>query len=157
MLQKNLDLSKLKGFWMAIIIDSNIVIAAIISNSLNRKIILYLYPDIYFPQAMLEEIEKYKEIIKKKANMDEQKYRETFEKIFKYVKIISNEEIIKYKLKAEKIMEKIDPKDHLLIAASFALGNCTIWSNDPHLKEQNIIKTFTTMELYDRVSEFLNH
>ncbi len=140
---------------MIIILDSNVIIAALIKDSITRKIIIDLHPHIYFPEEMSKEIKKYKDIIKKKAKINEQQFLEAYQKLFKYIKTVPNDDILKYKEKAQRIMQEIDPKDHLLIAASFCFPDSVIWSNDPHLKMQTKVNTFTTLEIIKKIKMFL--
>ena len=121
---------------MIIIIDSNIIIAAIIKDATTRKIITDLCPDIYFPEAMVKEIKKYKEIIKKKVGLNEEEFGEVLERLFKYIRIIPNETLMNHKEEAKEIMESIDVADSLLIAAALSFKTAIIWSNDLHLKQQ---------------------
>ena len=142
---------------MPIIIDSNIIIAALIKDSTTRKLIIDLYPDVYFQEEMLKEINKHKNIIKKKARIDEQEFGDIFHNLFRYIKILPNEKIIENKEKAMGIMQGIDPEDYLLLAAAFCFDNAVIWSDDPHLKKQTVIKTCTTAEIIKNINMFLTH
>ncbi|MBS3068486.1 PIN domain-containing protein [Candidatus Micrarchaeota archaeon] len=141
---------------MIIIIDSNVTIAALIKDSITRKIIVDLYPHAYYPEAMASEIEKYKGTIREKANITEHEFYGAYQKLFKYIKIIPDEEIIKHKNEAKRMMKDIDSADHLLLAAAFYFKDVCIWSNDPHLKQQNKIVTYTTAEMIKKIKGFLS-
>src|SRR3989344_2273779 len=45
-----------------------------------------------------------------------------------------------------------DPKDAPYLALAL-LRNASIWSNDPHLKEQSLVKVYTTKELVEALLE----
>ena len=49
--------------------------------------------------------------------------------------------------KANKLIS--DPDDTEYLALSLALNKCPIWSNDPHFKEQSVVRIFTTKELVE--------
>lgn len=142
---------------MKIIVDSNIIIAALIRDSITRKLIIDLSPDLYFPKAMLDEIKKYKSMIMEKTGLSEDSYILLFEKLFKYIRIVPDEHLVANKLPAQKIMGEIDPKDSLLIACAFSFEESVIWSNDPHLKKQKKIETYTTEEIILNIEIFLKN
>ncbi len=37
----------------------------------------------------------------------------------------------------------------IIFSKSLALNKCPIWSNDPHFKEQSLVRVFTTEELVE--------
>ncbi|MBI4918992.1 hypothetical protein HY837_03615 [archaeon] len=52
---------------MRILIDTNIIIAALIKNSGAREVILSGKFDLFSPELVIEEVNKYKKLICKKA------------------------------------------------------------------------------------------
>ena len=46
---------------MKIIIDVNVILSALIKDSMERKILIYSGLDFYFPKSSLDKINKYRE------------------------------------------------------------------------------------------------
>lgn len=132
---------------MKIVVDANIIFAALIKDSTSRALIMFLEAEFYFPEDMLVEIQKYKELIKKKAGFSKEKFNMNLKKIFEYVQLVPYKEIEDHIKKAQEIMKDIDPKDAVLLAVFMAHKDSIIWSTDPHLKMQKLISVVTTKEL----------
>ena len=132
---------------MKIVVDANIIFAALIKDSTTRALIMFLEADFYFPEDMLAEIQKYKELIKKKAGFSEEEFNTNIQKIFEYVELVPPKEIVDHIKKAQEIMADIDPKDAVVLAVAMLHKGSIIWSTDPHLKMQKIIPAVTTKEL----------
>ena len=133
---------------MKIVIDSNILFAALIKESTTRWIILFLEADFYFPEPLFEEVKKYKKLIEEKSGLNEAEFSQNLKKILEYVSIIPTEDLQKYLEEATKIMEKIDPKDSVVLAAALSVKDCIIWSSDKDLTGQVKAKTVSTKELF---------
>ncbi|MFH1311301.1 MAG: PIN domain-containing protein [Nanoarchaeota archaeon] len=128
---------------MKFVLDTNIILSALIKNSLSRKIITTLESEFFTPSFTLSEIIKYKKYIFKKALINEKQFRVLFNKIFEYVKIVP---LVYYKDYIPQLINLIeDKKDIPFLACAIAL-NSNIWSNDKHFKQQKKIKVFTTDE-----------
>ncbi|MBI3032392.1 hypothetical protein HYY69_02865 [Candidatus Woesearchaeota archaeon] len=136
---------------MKIIVDTNIIISALIRESITRQIITHnTSQSIEFLTINFsnEEIQKYKQYILDKAKINE----DEFELILGLIKqrlTIIQDSILRLKIKeARKIMDHIDPKDTIFIAGALAIDG-EIWSNDEHFKKQQKIKVWTTKEIVE--------
>jgi len=129
-----------------LVIDTNIIIAALIKDGLTRKILTNFRINFIFPEYGLDEIYKYKEEIKQKARLDEREFNTLLLRILKYVKLVPLDMIIEFKEDADKIMVDIHKNDSVFIATALAF-NCPTWSDDKHFKEQSKIKIYTTKEM----------
>ena len=136
---------------MNIIIDSNILFAALIRDSIVRKIIFEYDGYFLFPSFIFEELEKYKPILFKKSNMQMHEFNKILELILTKVIIIPNEVILPYKEKAHRIIKDIDVNDIIFIACVLAYPNSVLWSDDKKLKLQNTVKIMNTSEIKDFV------
>ena len=134
---------------MKFVLDTNILLSALIKNSLTRKIITNLDFEFFTPSFSLSEIFKYKGYICDKAKINEKQFELLLNKIFEYVKVISLDYYKKQIPLANGLIE--DKKDVAFLSCAIAL-NSAIWSNDNHFKEQKKIKVFTTQEF---VKKFL--
>jgi predicted nucleic acid-binding protein len=122
-----------------IIIDSNIIISALIKDGITRDILTNFSINFAFPQDGLEEIYCCKTEILKKANITEREFNILFLRILKYIRLIPLDILFNFKDKSKQIMENIDKDDVIFIAAALAL-NCPIWSEDKLLKNRKILR-----------------
>ncbi|MBS3086353.1 putative toxin-antitoxin system toxin component, PIN family [Candidatus Pacearchaeota archaeon] len=128
---------------MRFVLDTNIILSALIKNGLTRKIITNLDFEFFTPSFALSEIFKYKKYICNKAKINEKQFEILFNKTFEYVEIIP---MHYYRAHIPKSLDLIeDKKDISFLACAIAL-NAFIWSNDEHFKKQKIVKIFTTDE-----------
>ncbi len=132
---------------MKIVLDVNILLSALIKDSLTRKIIMESDFDFYFPEPSLNKMRKYEDYIKEKANLDKETYNEIIKNLFTKIKLTSREEIKKHWKEAKIIMENIDPEDVTFIATAMCLRNAIIWSDDKDFQKQEEITTLTTEKM----------
>ncbi len=136
---------------ITLVVDANILLSALIKDGATRSIILLDNHKLYIPSFFFKEFHKHlKEIaIKTKQN------QENLLKVLKYLTILGNIEIIQqeeinpYLEEAKKISPDINDINYFALALKF---NCDLWSNDKQLKEQNIIKVYSTTELINSKS-----
>jgi len=132
---------------MHILIDSNILISALIKKGFTRDILTNFNANFLFPEQGLEEIYFYKSEIIRKSKINEKEFYVLLLRLLKYVRLIPIGIFINFKDEANKIMGKIDKDDVLFIAAALAL-NCPIWSDDKHFRRQKRVEIFTTKNMY---------
>jgi len=134
---------------MKFILDTNIIISALIKDSLSRKIITNYPFDFFVPSFAFSEILKYKKYICKKASISEKRFIILLNKISEHLIVVP---VNKYKREMKKAHKLIsDKKDVAFLACALAL-RVNIWSDDKHFMEQKKIKVFTTK---DFVKSFL--
>jgi predicted nucleic acid-binding protein len=128
------------------VIDTNILISALIKDGTTRKILLNSRFNFIFPEYGLREIYFYKDYIVKKSGIYEKEFDRLLLRILKYVKLVPLDIIKKFRKLADNIMGQIDKKDTVFIATALAFA-CPIWSNDIHFKKQNKVKILTTKDI----------
>lgn len=133
---------------MEIVLDTNIIMSSLLRNGLTRKIIFLSPLEMYTIDYAKIEIEAHKEELLNKSKLDERSLNYLSELIFSKIDFVSLENIEPFKNKAEEIMGEVDIDDSFFLALAMSL-NCPVWSNDVHLKKQNIVKVYTTKELLD--------
>jgi len=131
-----------------LVIDTNILISALIKEGLTREILTNLKLNFIFPELSLEDIYFYKTDIMRKAKINEKQFYTLLLRLLKYVKIIPLDIINSFREEAHEIMGKIDKEDTIFIATALAF-NCPIWSDDKHFQKQNKIKILTTKDIID--------
>jgi predicted nucleic acid-binding protein len=132
---------------MKLVIDSNRIIAALIRDSTNRRIILSQRFQFVCPPEMVDEILKYKDFIIKKAKSTDKQFDELFSLILDELRISDIEKMYKFIPKAEAIMKEIDPKDVWFIAVALLEQTDGIWTEDGHFLKQNAVKIYSTKDL----------
>ena len=132
---------------MKIILDVNIILSALIRDSITRKIILNSEFDFYFPEPSLHKIRKYENYILEKSGLTEEEYDKILAILFKYIRLVPTEEIEKNWNEAKKIMEHIDKEDVVFIATALSIEHSVIWSDDRHFEKQDKIKVLKTKEI----------
>jgi len=131
---------------MKLVIDTNVLISALIRDSVTRKIIVYSGLDLYYPEISLHELRKHEKETISKTKLAKGNYRETLSKLFEYIELIPEEMILKSLNEAKKIMLRIDPDDVVFIASALSI-DADIWTNDKDFNKQNKIKIWYTEDL----------
>lgn len=131
---------------MKFVIDTNIIISALIKPGKTREIIFESFFSFITPAYTLTEIEKYKKEICIKSGMSVQELEEVINLLFKHIRILNPKVYSPLLLKASKLI--LDIKDVPFIAAALSL-KCPIWSDDKHFQKQKEIKVLTTKEILD--------
>ncbi len=131
---------------MEVIIDANILFSSLIKNSLTANLLFKEDLTLYVPDFFIEEFMKYENLILKKTNRSREDYIRILHCLKKIIHKISGEKFSNFLNKAEKICP--DEKDIPYFALALKL-EIPIWSNDKKLKEQNIIKIYSTKEMLE--------
>ena len=130
---------------MKLVIDTNIIISALIKDGISRRIIVS--PLIHFvtPEYTLQEISKYEKLICKKAKLNHDEFKLLLNLIFENITIIPKKEYKAFLSPAKKSTEDIN--DIAFIALCLALKVDGIWSDDYHFKTQKDVIIYRTKEL----------
>jgi predicted nucleic acid-binding protein len=132
---------------MIFVIDSNILISALIRDSTTRKIIIESEWTFYYPEIAFHEIRKYKKLVLEKSGMAEMEYSIVLRRLLKHITLVSEEQFSHNLKGANEILGKIDVDDVVFLAVAMSLENSKIWSNDPHLNQQNKVKALKTEDV----------
>lgn len=130
-----------------IIIDTNIIISALIKDSITRKIIIESSLVLGYPEISLNEIVKYKKYIIDKSGIDTEKFNQILSKLLNYIQLIPLD-IIRTKMEiAKNIMKDRDINDTVFLAATLAYENSLIWSDDKDFEKQDLVRVIKTRDL----------
>ncbi len=131
---------------MRLIIDSNIIFAALIRNSTARRI---LASDISFcaPDTMLREIRKHTEEILQKSGLDAENFELLLTLFMESIEIVPREGYASSVDEALRILGKEHIGDIPFLALAFAIENDGIWTNDKDFERQNKAKVWKTKDL----------
>lgn len=132
---------------MILVIDTNILISALIRDSTARKIIVRSEWEFYYPEMSFHEVRKYKNLVLEKSGMGEEEYTGMLNYLLKHIKLVP-EELIQHKLdEANKLLGKIDPDDVIFLATALSLDNSKIWSDDTHFEKQDKVVVLKTKDI----------
>lgn len=131
---------------MKLIIDTNILISALIKDSLTRNLIINKQLDLIVPAYSFGEINKYKNDICKRSGILEKEFYRLINILLRNINVV-NEIFYKEHLpESEDIMKHIHINDAPFLACAISF-DASIWSDDKHFKMQNRVKIFTTQDL----------
>ena len=139
---------------MKIVIDTNILLSALIKDAITRHLIVSLDVLLYYPEESFDEIIRNKKEVLEKGKISEEEFTNTFTTLFKYVRVVKNEEIRPYAKEADRIIGNIHKNDVVFIAVALAKG-AIIWSNDNHFQKQNKIFVITTKDIITNFKKLL--
>jgi len=135
---------------MRLVVDSNILFAALIRDSAVRHLFLHIDAELFLLNLNFEEVNEHKHELIRKSRSGEDSFRILFEALSSKCKILDDGFILDKMDEAEKIMDKVDPDDTPFIAAALAI-DAGIWSDDSHFKKQKTVTVMTTKELMERL------
>jgi predicted nucleic acid-binding protein len=129
-----------------LVIDANILLAALIKKATTRDLLLKEELQLYAPDVLIEEFFDNTYLIAKKTNTRQEELAELLQELLtlSHVTVIPKKGFISFVKKAKSICPDKDDVPYFAIALYL---RCPIWSNDKRLKEQTEIKIYTTKEV----------
>lgn len=134
---------------MNIVIDTNILMAGFLKDSLVREILMSRKIKFYMPGLAIREIRKYESYLIEKSGYNKEDFEKLFSLLSQNIKLISKDAIKPHMKEAEEIMKEIDLKDSSFIATYLAINSDGLWSFDAHFKKQNKVRVFNIKELIE--------
>ncbi|NCN99321.1 hypothetical protein COU62_02225 [Candidatus Pacearchaeota archaeon CG10_big_fil_rev_8_21_14_0_10_35_219] len=129
---------------MNLIVDANVLFAALLKEGKTIEILLNPFFNFYAPEFIFEEFEKYEKELLGKMHRTEYEFFEVFENLKELVDVVPKKD---YEEKVE-LAKEISPDENDFYYFALALKlNCAIWSNDKNLRNQDRIKVYSTEEL----------
>jgi predicted nucleic acid-binding protein len=132
---------------MKLVLDTNIVIAALLRDSAIRRYMLRTHNSLYVPEFVFYEIEEHRDELLTKTGLSDGEFNLVLSLLQKYLHIIPDKSLIKYKKEAEAVIAKIDRDDVPIVAAALACNGSRIWSDDAHLRKQRKVPVLRTAEV----------
>lgn len=131
---------------MDLIVDANILFAALIKESKTSNLLFREELHLFTPEFIFTEFAKYEKLLLKKTHRTKEDFKKLLELFERQINVFPLSEIKHYIKQASMISP--DPKDVQYFALALLL-NASIWSNDKPLKQQSIIKIFSTSGLIE--------
>lgn len=128
---------------MIIVVDANVIIAALIRNGKTREILLSGKFKFMAPDSVKEETFKCLDYIKKKSGMPKDDLNLLVTLVFQGIQTIPKND---YEAELDRAKEVIkeDVKDSPYVACYLALKCDGIWTNDPDYDNKKGVKVYTT-------------
>lgn len=86
---------------MNFIVNTNVLLSALIRDSLTRQNILESKWQFYYPEISFHEVKKYKQMVMSKANLKEEEYNIILNELLKKIVLIPDEVILSLSRKSE--------------------------------------------------------
>ena len=133
---------------MILVLDNNSLFSVMNPKSVSAYLFSSIRAEFIAPEFIKSEFEKYKEIILFKSKLSEHEFETRQKEIEESIEFFEESKYEEFLVKAMNNLS--DPKDSPYLALAL-LTNSAIWSDDPHLKQQSLVKVFTTKELIDNL------
>ncbi|MFH1588378.1 MAG: PIN domain-containing protein [Candidatus Diapherotrites archaeon] len=130
---------------MQFVVDSNIIISAIISFDGKTRELLFSDKFLFFaPEFLLAEIKKHEKEILKKSGLNKSEFELALSLVSSRIIFVSFVEFKKFISKAEQVCPDENDVEFFALALS---KNIPLWSNYKKLKNQPKVKVVSIKEL----------
>ncbi|MBI2135808.1 PIN domain-containing protein [Candidatus Woesearchaeota archaeon] len=134
---------------MIIVIDANIIIAALLGSRGKIAILTSYNPRFYAPSFVIDEIKKYKQQICAKMNWTFEEFNIYLEALLVFITLIDYEDYERYLEKSLSAIKQRDVKDADYIACSLLISADFILTEDKDFSEQKLVGIKTTAQFID--------
>ncbi|MBI5203360.1 MAG: hypothetical protein HZA11_00410 [Nitrospirae bacterium] len=134
---------------MRLVIDTGVLISALLKKSVTREILLFPFMEFLLPEYALDELEAHKDSISSRSGLTREEIDVIMSMLMENISIIPATEIKPNLKKAEKIIGIIDPFDVPFVALALSLKNDGIWSNDKHFENLKGIRVWKTSDVFN--------
>jgi predicted nucleic acid-binding protein len=132
---------------MRLVLDTNILIAALIKDSITRRILLLPGFEFLLPAFALDELAKHRNKIIHSARLKGDELDLLLTLLLTSVTVIPFERLVPYLSEADSLIGAIDPDDVPFVAVALAEEHDGIWSNDRAFEGLPGIHCWTTDRL----------
>lgn len=129
---------------ICLVVDSNVLAAALIRKSTTRNLFLRADLELYLPDFSLGEIQKHKQTYMEKAGLNENEFDMVLRTALESFKVVALQEYEIFERQAKEISP--DNTDWPFFALALQ-KNYPVWSNEKRLKKQSRVIVYSTEEL----------
>jgi predicted nucleic acid-binding protein len=137
---------------MKYVVDANIILSALISDSMTRRLLVELEDDLLTPAYVHDEIGKYTEMVSEKSGLSPAEVEDLIEILFKRIDVVPRSEVLESFQEAARIMRDTNPDDAVYLAAALE-RDAQLWSDDGDYEEQNVVPVGTTGDIVERFEQ----
>jgi len=129
---------------MKFVVDANILFSFFWKDSFTKRLLIGKYFELCSPEFSLEELDRYKDEIMKKAKIGLDEFVRLRMELILYVDFSSLDYYGKFLSEAVDISPDEDDVDYFALALREKVG---IWSNDKLLKGQDVVDVLNTSDM----------
>ena len=133
---------------MKLVLDSNILFSIMKLDSVASFLFSSLGAEFFVPEYIKDELRNHKSECLLKSKLSEHEFHIRQADIEGSIKFCKFSEYGRFLKDAVNALP--DPKDSPYLALALAIKS-EVWSNDPHLKQQALVKVSTTKDLIDKL------
>lgn len=137
---------------MKYVVDANIILSALISDSMTRRLLVELEDDLLTPAYVHDEIGKYTEMVSEKSGLSPAEVEDLIEILFKRIDVVPRSVVLESLQEAARIMRDTDPDDAVYLAAALE-RDAQLWSDDGDYEEQDVVPVGTTGDIVERFEQ----
>ena len=135
---------------MILIVDTNIIIAALIKEGKTRELLIDSPFLLYAPEMVIGEIQKHRELIIEKSGLAENDLKSLLGLLLESINVVEKESFLHKMQEASELIGEADKGDVPFLALALSTPNDGIWTaNVQHFRAQNKIRVWTTAELLE--------
>ena len=131
---------------MKIVIDTNILLSALLRDSMTRRLLVELEHQLYYPEMSFHELRKHKDAVIERSGMNAEGYDQCLTMLLKKIDLVSDEQLKPFIKEAEKLIAHRDPDDVVFLAAALSLSSAVIWSEDKDFEAQDEVTVLRTKD-----------
>ena len=128
-----------------LIADSGIIFTGLVGTGVTKTLLFSKNLKIFAPEYLFEELNEHLSRIKLLSSLSSSEVDSLISKLKGHINIVEKSKFEAFLGEANSLIS--DPDDTEYLALSLSMDKCPIWSNDPHFKEQSVVRVFTTEEL----------
>ena len=131
---------------MKLVVDANILLAALLKDAATREILLNERMELFAPEQLLREVGRLLKNprMRKRLKLNDEELYELSSSILSRIKFIPEKIFLVFIKRSLSLVSH--PEDAPYVGLAMAL-KFPLWSNDSALKEQSSVKVYTTSEL----------
>ncbi len=131
---------------MKLVLDNNILFSIMNLESTSAYLFSSVRAEFFAPEFIRKELSEHEKECLIKSELSDEQFEMRRAEVDRFIKFFKLSEYKEYLEESAKLISDPDDVDFLALAL---LTNSSIWSNDLHLKEQSLVKVFTTKELLE--------
>jgi predicted nucleic acid-binding protein len=132
---------------MRLVLDTNILIAALIKDSLTRTFFFFPDLELLLPEYALEEVNRHRAKIARHSRLTYREIDLLLSLLLESVTVVPAKRILPHLMAADALIGDIDKDDVPFVALALAVENDGIWSNDRAFENLPGIKLWKTPDI----------
>lgn len=133
---------------MKLVIDSNVLFSIMNPKSASSYLFFSLRAEFFAPEFIKSELNEHKSECLTKSKLSEHEFEIRQIEVAEDITFFDSSRYDDFLEMSLNELSDPDDADFLALALSI---KAEIWSNDPHLKQQSLVKVLTTKELVEKL------